>query len=162
MDQVKCGCLIRRLRLERGMTQAALAQTLCVSDKAVSKWERGQGCPDVSLLDALSRAFGVNINNLLDGSLEPNRADGGNMKRVKLFVCPECGGILTSTGAAEVSCCGRRLEPLKAEPADDAHTPKVELIDDEYYITIPHEMTKEHFIRFAAYALYDRILLVRM
>ena len=41
MDQIRTGSLIRRLRLEQGMTQLALAERLGVSDKAVSKWERG-------------------------------------------------------------------------------------------------------------------------
>ena len=41
MDQMKVGALIRRLRQEKGMTQRELAEKLCVSDKAVSKWECG-------------------------------------------------------------------------------------------------------------------------
>lgn len=41
MDQIKTGALIRRLRLEQGLTQLALAERLHISDKAVSKWERG-------------------------------------------------------------------------------------------------------------------------
>ena len=49
MDYPKIGALIRRLRQERKMTQRELAQTLGLSPKTVSKWERGQGCPDVSL-----------------------------------------------------------------------------------------------------------------
>lgn len=50
MDQIRTGSLIRRLRLEQGMTQLALAERLGVSDKAVSKWERGCGVPDLSIL----------------------------------------------------------------------------------------------------------------
>ena len=50
MDCAKTGALIRRLRLEQGLTQAALAARVGVGAKAVSKWELGQGCPDVSLL----------------------------------------------------------------------------------------------------------------
>lgn len=46
MDQIRTGSLIRRLRLEQGMTQLALAERLGVSDKAVSKWKRGCGAPD--------------------------------------------------------------------------------------------------------------------
>lgn len=162
MNQVKCGALIRELRRERGMTQRALAESIGVGDKAVSKWERGLGCPDVSLLGALSRAFGVKIENLLEGSLEPNRADGGNMKKVKFYACPQCGSLLTSTGTPEISCCGRRLEPLAPAPADGAHQPRVEWTDGEYYVTLPHEMSKEHFIGFVAYATYDRVLFIRL
>ncbi len=46
MDQIKTGALIRTLRAEQGFTQRTLAEKLCVSDKAVSKWERGCGTPD--------------------------------------------------------------------------------------------------------------------
>lgn len=162
MDQDKCGALIRRLRQERCMTQRELAERIGVGDKAVSKWERGLGCPDVSLLGELSRAFHVNIENLLAGSLEPNPADGGNMKRVKFYVCPECGNILTSTGASDISCCGRRLVALEPSPADRAHLPRAEAMDGEYYVTFPHEMLKEHHIAFVAWATYDRVLFVRL
>lgn len=54
------------------MTQAQLAQRLHVSDKAVSKWERGLGCPDVSLLSALSRYLEVDLEKLLSGNLNVN------------------------------------------------------------------------------------------
>ena len=65
MDNGKIGELIHRLRRERGLTQLQLAERLGVSDKAVSKWERGLGCPDVSLLPALSEAFGVDVGDRL-------------------------------------------------------------------------------------------------
>ena len=50
MDHTKIGGLIRRLRQERGLTQRQLAERMGISDKTVSKWERGMGCPDLSLL----------------------------------------------------------------------------------------------------------------
>ena len=58
MNQAQTGALIRALRLAEGMTQAALAQALGVSDKAVSKWENGRGAPDVFLLPQLSQLLG--------------------------------------------------------------------------------------------------------
>lgn len=67
MDYQKIGALIRRLRQERGLTQRELAAALSLSPKTVSKWERGAGCPDVSLLEALSGALQVNIPALLSG-----------------------------------------------------------------------------------------------
>lgn len=48
MDNTKLGSLIRALRREAGLKQRELAEALGVTDKAVSKWERGLGCPDVS------------------------------------------------------------------------------------------------------------------
>ena len=69
MDCAKAGRLIRTLRLERGLTQAELAEVLCVSPKTVSKWENGKGYPDISLLPALSDSLGVAPGTLLLGEL---------------------------------------------------------------------------------------------
>ena len=52
MDAQSMGAMIRTLRMERGMTQAELAERLHLSDKAVSKWERGAGCPDIAAAGA--------------------------------------------------------------------------------------------------------------
>lgn len=59
MDCKKSGALIRRLRLGKDMTQSALAEILGVSVQAVSKWERGLGYPDMSLINDLSSILGV-------------------------------------------------------------------------------------------------------
>lgn len=59
MDCKKSGALICRLRLGKDMTQSALAEILGVSVQAVSKWERGLGYPDVSLINDLSSILGV-------------------------------------------------------------------------------------------------------
>ena len=61
MDCQKVGNLILKLRIEKGMTQKQLADRMHISDKTVSKWERGLGCPDVSLLHDLSDALTVNV-----------------------------------------------------------------------------------------------------
>lgn len=162
MDPVKTGKLIAGLRHEKGMTQRQLAERIHVSDRAVSKWERGAGCPDVSLLPALSRALSVNIERMLLGDLMPNSMDGGNMKRVKFYVCGNCGNIITATGDADVSCCGRKLAALLPKPAEAPHALTVTNMDDEFYITFDHPMEKSHFIRFVAYTGYDRVHFVRL
>ena len=162
MDCSKVGNLIYTLRTEKGMTQKALANAMNISDRTISKWERGAGCPDVSLLRELSDILGVNIEKILLGDLEPNKKDGGNMKRVKFFVCPSCGNIITSTGEAEVSCCGRKLSAMIPQPSDEKHYLHVEVIEDDYYITFPHEMSKEHYLNFVAYVSYDRMLFVKL
>lgn len=84
------------------------------------------------------------------------------MKRTKFFVCPECGNIITASGSGELSCCGRKLAALSAESPDREHTPTVEIVDDEYYVTFDHPMEKSHYIMFAALVGYDRINLVRL
>lgn len=82
------------------------------------------------------------------------------MRKLKFYVCPACGNVLTAMGEAELSCCGRRLAPLPAAPADAAHTPTVEPVETEYYLTYPHPMDKGHTLAFAAAVSYDRMVLV--
>ena len=84
MNQQKTGSLIRSLRLKHKMTQLVLAKQLGVSDKAVSKWERGVGAPDVSLLPLLSQALGVDMEALLRGELEENDMTRGDMKKMNV------------------------------------------------------------------------------
>ena len=67
MDQMKTGMLIRMLRQRRQMTQLQLAERIGVSDKAVSKWERGLSCPDLVLLDELAELLDTSIDRLLTG-----------------------------------------------------------------------------------------------
>ena len=61
-----------------------------------------------------------------------------------------------------VSCCGITLPPLEAEQEDDEHRIECERIEDEYYITLAHSMTKEHYISFIAYCNEDRFELVKL
>ena len=88
--------------------------------------------------------------------------DGGNMKRIKFYVCPNCGNIITSTGEGEMSCCGRKLKALTPSIIDDNHEISVEEVENDYYVTINHEMSKEHYISFVAYVTYDRVLLIKL
>jgi len=162
MDSREIGTLLARLRAERSMTQRQVAERLRVSPQAVSKWERGKGCPDISLLPLLSQTFGVSLARLLEGDLAPEEKETGNMKRVKFYVCPDCGNILTASGGGELHCCGRKLEALKPQKADEAHTARVESIEEDWYITFDHPMRKDHFLRFVACVTLDRVLLVRL
>ena len=162
MDCSKVGKLILGLRKEKDMTQKQLADAMNISDKTISKWERGLGCPDVSLLRGLSEVLNVDIEKILLGDLEPNNADGGNMKKIKFYMCPNCGNTLTSTGESDVSCCGRKLMPLIPKPADEIHKLTVEEIENDFYITFTHEMSKKHYINFIAYVAYDRVLFIKL
>ncbi|MBQ2066327.1 MAG: helix-turn-helix transcriptional regulator [Clostridiales bacterium] len=67
MDKEKTGQLITELRKEKGMTQKQLAEALNVTDKAVSKWERGLSFPDISMLEPLSELLDISIMELLAG-----------------------------------------------------------------------------------------------
>lgn len=162
MDCGKIGRLILSLRKEKNMTQKDIANLMNISDKTISKWERGLGCPDVSLLGELSNILGVNIEKILLGDLNPNDQDRGNMKQIKFYACQSCGNVMTSSGQAGVSCCGRKLQALIPKPEDEAHKITVNEIEDDYFITIQHEMSKTHFISFVAYIAYDRMLLIKL
>ena len=115
MDRTKTGALIAAARKEQNMTQKELAAALHVSDRAVSKWERGAGFPDISLLERLGQVFSVDMESLLSGSLDPNTLLGGNMKKTRFYICPTCGNIITALGDASVSCCGKKLTAVAYE-----------------------------------------------
>lgn len=78
MENEKMGQLISELRKSNQMTQKDLAVKLNVSDKAVSKWERGLSCPDISLLLPLSDILGLTIEELLNG--EKSNSEVVNMQ----------------------------------------------------------------------------------
>ena len=67
MDQQKIGRFIAQVRKEKSLTQRELADTLCISDKTVSKWENGKGMPEVSLMMPLCEALDITANELLSG-----------------------------------------------------------------------------------------------
>ncbi len=85
IDNEKFGVFLAQLRKQKSFTQKELAQKLFVSDKAVSKWERGLSMPDISLLSPLSTLLGVTITELLSGQFisEPEHL---NMKEVENLV----------------------------------------------------------------------------
>jgi len=161
MDTYITGSAIRSLREKKGITQAQLADMLNVSSKAVSKWETAKGLPDITLIESLAKALGVSVMELMSGDTVVNRNVSSNILRSKFYVCPLCGNILHATGDALISCCGITLPPLEAEECDDLHSVTVEAVEDEQFITVHHEMSKQHFISFAAYLTCDRMQLVK-
>lgn len=162
MDHYVTGATIKRLREAQGLTQAALADKLCVSPKTVSKWETAKGLPDISLLDPLAAALKVSVSALLSGNAVANRNVSANMLRSVLYVCPVCGNVLHATGQAAICCCGVTLPPLEAEEADADHAVTVEAVEDEAYVTVRHPMTKQHHISFLAYVTADTFRLVKL
>lgn len=162
MNCDKIGSLILILRKEKNLTQKNLADLLNISDKTISKWERGLGCPDVSLLPSLSDILGTNIEKLLLGNLKPNDIKGGNMKKIQFYVCPNCDNIMTVTNQSEISCCGRKLSPLIPMPVNEKHHVDIADIENDYYITLKHDMTKSHYISFFAFVSYDKVFLEKL
>ncbi|MCR4645193.1 MAG: helix-turn-helix domain-containing protein [Oscillospiraceae bacterium] len=161
MDQVRTGELIRRFRTELGLTQKELAERIHISDKAVSKWECGAGCPDVSLLLALAEVFGTDVQVLLSGEIDRNESEKGNMKKLKFYVCKTCGNIVTSTSEAAVTCCGNRLTAMEPRKAEESEQLTLEDLGGEWYVTAEHPMTKEHYISFVAYQTDSCVMLFK-
>ncbi len=162
MDQMKTGMLIRMLRQRRQMTQLQLAERIGVSDKAVSKWERGRGAPDISLLPALSEVLGVDTKALLRGDLEENEMTNGNLKNMRFYVCPDCGNLLTATDGGTVSCCGKQLEPLPVQKAEEEDRLDISVSDGEWYVTGGHAMERGHHISFLAFLTGDTLVMKKL
>lgn len=162
MNQYVTGAVIKELREKNHMTQAELALKLCVSDKTVSKWETGKGYPDISLLEPIARGFGISITELISGNAVSNVNVSANMLRSKFYVCPVCGNVIHSMGETAIHCHGIMLTPCQAEKTDEKHMIFIERVEDEYFIRIDHEMTKEHYISFIAGLSSDRIQMIKL
>lgn len=67
MEKKTIGALIAALRKANGMTQRELAEKLHVSDKSISRWERDESAPDLSMIPVLAELFGVTCDELLRG-----------------------------------------------------------------------------------------------
>ena len=138
MDTYVTGITIKTLREKKGLTQTELADILGVSSKAVSKWETAKGLPDISLIEPLANALSVSVMELMTGDTVINKNISSNILRSKFYVCPVCNNIVRSVGDATI-----------------------EKVEDEHFITINHDMTKEHYISFVAYLTSDRVQFVK-
>jgi len=162
VDTYVTGGIIKKLRENLKMTQHELGERIDISDKAISKWETGKSLPDISLLEPLAKALNVSVSELVSGKAVTNNNKTANMMRGKFYVCPVCGNVVHSLGEVAISCCGVMLPPLEAEDADEEHDFNIEQVEDEYYITISHDMTKKHYISFIAFVSYDSIQLHKL
>ncbi|MBP5774123.1 MAG: helix-turn-helix domain-containing protein [Clostridiales bacterium] len=162
MDKYVTGAVIKKLRENKKMTQEELADTLFVSSKAVSKWETGQGFPDISLIEPLAKALDISVIELISCEYIQNRNRSSNMLKSRFYVCPVCGNAVRSTGEALISCCGITLPPLEPENTEPMHDIRVEIIEDEYYVAIDHPMQKDHYISFLAAVSDSRVQFVKL
>ena len=69
MDQLKIGKFIAECRKQKQLTQLQLADKLGITDKAISKWERGIAMPDTSIMLELCDILGISVNELLNGEI---------------------------------------------------------------------------------------------
>ncbi|WP_081667236.1 helix-turn-helix domain-containing protein [Butyrivibrio sp. MB2005] len=162
MNQYVTGAVIKEMREQKKMTQLQLAELLGVTDKTVSKWETGKGYPDITLLEPIADAFRISVTELISGNKIKNENVSANMMRSKFYVCPVCGNAIHSMGEAVIQCHGVQLLPAEPEQTDENHMIFVERVEDEYYVRIDHEMTKDHYISFIASSSPDRIQMVKL
>ena len=84
MNQIKIGKFIAECRKQKNLTQMQLAEKLGITDKAVSKWERGIAMPDSSIMLELCDILGISVNELLSG--EKNNMENSNQKNEQLLL----------------------------------------------------------------------------
>ena len=84
MDQIKIGGFIAECRKKANLTQMQLAEKLDITDKAVSKWERGITMPDTSIMLELCEILGISVNELLSG--EKINMENNNQKSEQLLL----------------------------------------------------------------------------
>lgn len=162
MNQYVTGAVIKRLREGKNMTQQQLADKLSVSAKTISKWETAKGYPDITLLESIANALSVSVTELISGNTIVNSNVSANMLRSHFYVCPVCGNIVHSMGETVIQCHGLQLQQEEAEETDEHHKIFVEQVEDEYYVQIEHDMTKQHYISFIAAVSADRIQMVKL
>ena len=110
MDLKEFGRFVARLRHERGLTQSQLAEELGVTDKAVSRWERAVGFPDITLLAPLASALGVSVSELVAA----RRFDAGESS-------PVSDSEAEDIAAASVGLAERLAAELLDAAAYEAH-----------------------------------------
>ena len=162
MNQYVTGAVIKELREKHQFTQAELAKKLNISDKTVSKWETAKGYPDISLLEPIAKIFGISVTELISGNAVNNVNVSANVMRSKFYVCPVCGNSIHSMGEAVIQCHGIILAPCQEEETDENHKIFIERVEDEYYVRIEHDMTKQHYISFIAALSSDKLQMVKL
>ncbi|MBQ7128672.1 MAG: helix-turn-helix domain-containing protein [Clostridia bacterium] len=162
MNNYITGKIIKELREKQNLTQSEFARIINVSDKTISKWETGKGLPDTSLIEPLAKALKVSVIELMNGEYISNQNKSSNMLKSKFSVCPVCSNIIHSMGENINLCCGITLPILEAESENETHIINCETVENEFFVSINHEMSKEHYISFIAYVTTDRCEIVKL
>ena len=98
----------------------------------------------------------------MSGDNVTNNNRASNMLKSRIYVCPICGNVICSTGDAVVSCCGITLPPLEAEAPDGEHEVQCSIVEDEYFVTVKHDMTRTHYISFIAAFTDNGVQLIKL
>ncbi len=162
INQKEFGKMIKVMREKKEMTQLELASALNLSDRTISKWETGRGYPDFTFLEKIASLFSLSVNELLSGTKVSNLNVSANMMKASFYVCPVCGNTIVSTGEASLSCHGITLEKLEKNAVDEEHAVSLGIVEDDYFVSITHPMTKENYISFIAALSSDRVQIVKL
>lgn len=141
------------------MTQLKLANQLYVCDKTVSKWETGKSVPNLNMMKEISKVFKMSFFEFVSDLNIKYTNQCGNLLKTRFCVCPVCGNILYSQCESYISCYGIQLSPLEAQKDTMG---SIEKIENEYYVSIEHEMTKKHYISFIAALSKNTVQLVKL
>ena len=98
----------------------------------------------------------------MSGECITNKNKSSNILKSNFSVCPVCGNIIHSMGESINFCCGIKLPILEADLENDKHLINCEIIENEYFISINHDMNKNHYISFIAYVTNDRCEIVKL
>jgi len=99
--------------------------------------------------------FNVDIDRLISGELNPNKVLAGNMKKMKFYICPDCGNIITALTETDITCCGKIVKPSEPVKACADEKLNIEIIENDLYITTSHPMERGHYISFVALQTAD-------
>ena len=102
------------------------------------------------------------MNQYVTGTVIIQLREKNNMTKSKFYVCPICGNVIHSMGEAVINCHGVLMTAAEPEETDENHKISIERIEDEYYVQIEHEMTKNHYISFIAAVSSDRLQMVKL
>ena len=114
------------------------------------------------MLKSIASVFGISVTELISGNAVSNVNVSANMMRSKFYVCPVCGNSIHSMGEAVIQCHGIILAPCQAEETDENHKIFIERVEDEYYVCIDHEMTKQHYVSFIAALSLDKLQMIKL
>ena len=81
------------------------------------------------------------------------------MRKMNFYICPTCGNMITSMTDTSISCCGKKLKAIQLQKANEDEKLSVDIIENDFFITSEHQMTREHYIAFVALLTGDSIML---
>lgn len=116
------------------------------------------------ILRKMSLAESCTVSLTIDGDTLIMHGNNmrSNLLKTRFYVCPVCGNIIHCIGDAAITCHGIHLQPLEFIDASKGPEINIEHVEDEWFVSIKHEMTKKKYISFIAAVSPDRVQLVKL